>query len=402
MGAGGRGRPGDAAHGRPARHRTERDREPGRARSRPGCGAAAGRRVRGGARRPGRGPSGAGAGTARRLPAVAGVRAVPGDRALPALRRSAGVAGRRIGGAPRRGCRSAAGAAGPSRGSAARRARPAGCGPGSSAPGAPRRSWAAPSPERRCAPRAAAHRSSTACPAGRTWWSPPPARNRPRRAGTGRRCCSTAGRCSHARICGWRRRRCAAGWRRRRWWCRPPTAGRVVVVADAGLPPVQALVRWDPAWHAAAELAARTEVGFPPAVRMASVEGTAPAVAEVVDALVGPELVGPGPVGPGAVGHGRDRPASARRVSRCSGRSSWIPNRAPTPQPRPGNGRWCACPARRAARSRRRWRPWRPSGRPARLPTRSGSAWIRRRSADRRVVVGARNRGRVRGRVSSR
>jgi primosomal protein N' (replication factor Y) len=68
--------------------------------------------------------------------------------------------------------------------------------------------------------------------------------------------------------------------------------GRVVVVADAGLPPVQALVRWDPAWHAAAELAARTEVGFPPAVRMASVEGTAPAVAEVVDALLGPDRSG--------------------------------------------------------------------------------------------------------------
>jgi primosomal protein N' (replication factor Y) len=72
----------------------------------------------------------------------------------------------------------------------------------------------------------------------------------------------------------------------------------VVVVADAALPPVQALVRWDPAWHAAAELAARTEVGFPPAVRMASVEGTAEAVAEVVDALLGADgLVGLGPPG---------------------------------------------------------------------------------------------------------
>jgi primosomal protein N' (replication factor Y) len=67
------------------------------------------------------------------------------------------------------------------------------------------------------------------------------------------------------------------------------TGGRVVVVADAALPPVQALVRWDPAGHAAAELAERTEVGFPPAVRMASVEGAAAAVAEVVDALLGPE-----------------------------------------------------------------------------------------------------------------
>jgi len=67
--------------------------------------------------------------------------------------------------------------------------------------------------------------------------------------------------------------------------------GRVVVVADAALPPAQALVRWDPAWHAAAELAARTEVGFPPAVRMASVEGAAPAVVEVVEALLGPDAL---------------------------------------------------------------------------------------------------------------
>ncbi len=61
--------------------------------------------------------------------------------------------------------------------------------------------------------------------------------------------------------------------------------GRVVVAADAGLAPVQALVRWDPAWHAAAELRARTEVGFPPAVRIAAVEGGAPAVAEVLAAV---------------------------------------------------------------------------------------------------------------------
>jgi primosomal protein N' (replication factor Y) len=60
----------------------------------------------------------------------------------------------------------------------------------------------------------------------------------------------------------------------------------VVVAADAGLAPVQALVRWDPAWHAGIELAARAEVGFPPAVRMASVEGAAPAVAEVLDAVL--------------------------------------------------------------------------------------------------------------------
>ncbi len=236
-----------------------------------------------------------------------------------------------------RGCRSAAGAGGPSRRSAARRARRVGCGPGSSAPGAPRRSWAAPFPGRRCAPRGAVPRSSTACPPGPTWWSPPPAPNRPRRGVTGRRCCSTGGRCCRARTCGWRRRRCGAGWRRRRWWCRPRDGGRlgrVVVAADAALPPVQALVRWDPAWHAAAELAARTEVGFPPAVRMASVEGTAPAVAEVVDALLGSDAAaGLGPPGvevlgpveldpePGADPAAAPRERALVRVPREQGRS---------------------------------------------------------------------------------
>ena len=34
-------------------------------------------------------------------------------------------------------------------------------------------------------------------------------------------------------------------------------------MADGALPPVQALVRWDPVGHAAAELAARAEVGLP-------------------------------------------------------------------------------------------------------------------------------------------
>ncbi|MGI5130484.1 primosomal protein N' [Pseudonocardia sp. CA-107938] len=59
--------------------------------------------------------------------------------------------------------------------------------------------------------------------------------------------------------------------------------GRVVVMAPSDLPVVQALVRWDPVGHAAAELASRTEVGFPPAVRMAAVEGPAAAVAAVLD-----------------------------------------------------------------------------------------------------------------------
>jgi primosomal protein N' (replication factor Y) (superfamily II helicase) len=49
--------------------------------------------------------------------------------------------------------------------------------------------------------------------------------------------------------------------------------------AESSLAPVQALIRWDPAWHAGQELAARAELGFPPAMRMASVDGTPDALA---------------------------------------------------------------------------------------------------------------------------
>ena len=48
--------------------------------------------------------------------------------------------------------------------------------------------------------------------------------------------------------------------------------GEVVVVADPALPVVQYLIRWDAAGHAAAELAQRREVRFPPAVHMAAVD----------------------------------------------------------------------------------------------------------------------------------
>jgi primosomal protein N' (replication factor Y) len=88
----------------------------------------------------------------------------------------------------------------------------------------------------------------------------------------------------------------------RRWMTaaamvRPSTAGgRVIVGAEAGLAVVQALVRWDPAWHAETELAERTELGFPPAMRMASIEGTPEAVAAVLNDLALPdsgEVLGP-------------------------------------------------------------------------------------------------------------
>ena len=92
----------------------------------------------------------------------------------------------------------------------------------------------------------------------------------------------------------------------RRWFAaaalaRPASAGgRVVVVADRALVPVQALVRWDPAGAAARELAERQELQFPPAVRLASVQGPAAAVAEFLQAVpeeVRADLLGPVPAG---------------------------------------------------------------------------------------------------------
>ncbi|NUS73656.1 MAG: primosomal protein N' [Corynebacteriales bacterium] len=65
--------------------------------------------------------------------------------------------------------------------------------------------------------------------------------------------------------------------------------GQVVVVADAGLPIVQALVRWDPAGFASRELAEREELGFPPAVRMARLTGTSAALAELLELAELPE-----------------------------------------------------------------------------------------------------------------
>ncbi|MGN9779528.1 primosomal protein N' [Micromonospora sp. H33] len=90
----------------------------------------------------------------------------------------------------------------------------------------------------------------------------------------------------------------------RRWLAaaalaRPAAAGgRVVVVADGALAPVQALLRWDAGWFAARELAERRDLGFPPAVRMASVTGPPAAVADLLAEARLPEdaeVLGPVP-----------------------------------------------------------------------------------------------------------
>jgi primosomal protein N' (replication factor Y) len=75
--------------------------------------------------------------------------------------------------------------------------------------------------------------------------------------------------------------------------------GPVVITADASIPVVQALVRWDPAGFAARELAERVEVGLPPAVRLASLTGSPAAVTDLIEASRLPEpyeLLGPVPV----------------------------------------------------------------------------------------------------------
>jgi len=75
-------------------------------------------------------------------------------------------------------------------------------------------------------------------------------------------------------------------------------AGPVVVLAEASLPAVQALIRWDPVTFSERELAERAELGFPPAVRMASVTGASAAVADFVGSVGLPdeaEVLGPVP-----------------------------------------------------------------------------------------------------------
>jgi primosomal protein N' (replication factor Y) len=80
-----------------------------------------------------------------------------------------------------------------------------------------------------------------------------------------------------------------------------PAGGRVVVIADSTLVGVQALVRWDPVWHAAGELASRAELGFPPAMRMAAVDANPKALGDLLDSLRlpdGAEILGPVPIEP--------------------------------------------------------------------------------------------------------
>jgi primosomal protein N' (replication factor Y) len=100
--------------------------------------------------------------------------------------------------------------------------------------------------------------------------------------------------------------------------------GRVVVLAESALPAVQALVRWDPVWHAGQELAARTELSFPPAVRMASVDGSPKALAAFLDELALPpsgEILGPVPLGEPDRDGNTEKERALVRASRAQGRA---------------------------------------------------------------------------------
>lgn len=94
----------------------------------------------------------------------------------------------------------------------------------------------------------------------------------------------------------------------RRWMAaaalvRPRESGGVVtVVAESSIPTVQALIRWDPVGHADAELSTRAEVGLPPAVHIAAVDGDPDSVTALLEQARLPEgadLLGPVPLPPG-------------------------------------------------------------------------------------------------------
>ncbi|MCC5578293.1 primosomal protein N' [Microtetraspora sp. AC03309] len=70
----------------------------------------------------------------------------------------------------------------------------------------------------------------------------------------------------------------------------------VVVLADSGLPAVQALLRWDPVTHAERELGDRAQLGFPPVTRMATLTGPPSAVREMLASVELPaaaQVLGP-------------------------------------------------------------------------------------------------------------
>jgi primosomal protein N' (replication factor Y) (superfamily II helicase) len=103
--------------------------------------------------------------------------------------------------------------------------------------------------------------------------------------------------------------------------------GSVVVVAESTLPPVQALVRWDPVTQAERELAERRELRFPPAVRVAALTGPEDAVQDVIAAAelpAGAEVLGPVPVPDGRRDQQQDEAAGVRLLVRVDRRNGTV------------------------------------------------------------------------------
>jgi primosomal protein N' (replication factor Y) (superfamily II helicase) len=99
--------------------------------------------------------------------------------------------------------------------------------------------------------------------------------------------------------------------------------GTVLVHADASLPVVQALIRWDPCTLAERALAERLPLAFPPTVRMASVSGEADAVASLLSCVPGIgerlEVLGPVPVEQAGQAEEQERVRALLRVPRADG-----------------------------------------------------------------------------------
>lgn len=81
--------------------------------------------------------------------------------------------------------------------------------------------------------------------------------------------------------------------------------GRVVLVGDAAIRSVQALVRWDPVGFAEAELADREAVGLPPARRIAVLRGPAEDLRDLLARCDLPATTEQ--LGPAAVSGGEDQ-----------------------------------------------------------------------------------------------
>jgi primosomal protein N' (replication factor Y) len=116
---------------------------------------------------------------------------------------------------------------------------------------------------------------------------------------------------------------------------RPGTeGGKVVIMAEPGLAPVQALVRWDPVWHARRELTDRGELHYPPLARVAELTGTPAAVAEELSLLRLPEMAEV--LGPVAVEVPRPDDRASQKPDARSGKNTDRLGRGERPdKPRP-------------------------------------------------------------------